>query len=101
MLPRGLIRPWMSTLRISTNCSTTCATLPRTSKNSAQPSRLDRTRSSARAILDNTNRENNNEGQDYLCETAAMSRRTRWLLPHLAEQLVSTIYYQRQNIERG
>src|SRR5258708_27703047 len=61
----------------------------RTSRNSAQPSRLDRTPSSARAILDNTDQENNNEMQDYFHGAGAMSRRTKLLRRHAAKHVLS------------
>src|SRR5712671_829796 len=97
MLRRGSIEPSTSTRKISTNCSTTCGTLPKTSRNSRQRSRRVRTLSSVRVILANTNQENNYETQDHICGAHAGSRNPQWLRRGPAKQVLSADRCQRSS----
>src|SRR5712671_1405928 len=101
MLLRGSIEPSTSTRKILTNCSTTCGTLPKTSRNSRQRSKRARTRSSVRAILANTNQENNHETQDYVCGAHVGSRNPQWLRRGPAKQVLSADRCQRSSGRRG
>src|SRR6185369_1906335 len=95
---RGSIKFSTSTQKISTNCSTTCGTLPRTSRNLPQRSKRVRTRSSARAILANTNQENDDEIQNHISGAHVGSRNPQWLRRGPAKQVLSANRCQRSTV---
>src|SRR5262249_16471520 len=95
------IKPSKSTRKISMSCSTICATLLKTSRNSRRRSRLAPIRSSALAVLANTRQENNNEAEAYSSGCHPISRNPEWLRRCPAKEVLSAQRSWRKHFGNG